>query len=66
MQRYQGSSSWYLTTLAQFDNHGYCVSTDRMVSVCHVIFHDHVIKGRATLLAGAHQVKLPCSEICWP
>ena len=45
--------------------HRHFGSEDIMISVCHVILQDHVIKGSCDFMTGAHQNKLPFYQVCW-
>ena len=51
---------------AEFGCHRHCDSGDMRIVICQAISQDHVIKGSFDFMlsAGAHQGRLPPSQIC--
>ena len=51
---------------AEFGGHRHCDSGDMRIVICQAISQDHMIKGSFDfmLCAGAHQGRLPPSQIC--
>ena len=52
--------------LAKFSCHKDCGNVDIMISVCHVILQNHVIKSLYDFMGGSPHGKSPLCLVWWP